>query len=180
MPLAHARERARTPPCHVASLCALAVRLSPPAVARASSQVDADVQPTYVRVVAKNAIAEGKRDQTLQLVLPAEVLTDSSNAKRSATTGHLLLTCPKLHPVVTSKAPQKKKPVEKLAAPPTHGGLLEAPKDLPAGSALKGSVDIASIIKDGPNAKAKLDPNEALKPELGPDFDAEDDVPPLM
>ena len=75
-------------------------------------------------------------------------------------------------------------PLFLAAAAPAAGGsgagASATPKDLPAGSALKGSVDIARIIKDGPNAKAKLDPNEALKPELGPDFDAEDDVPPLM
>ena len=49
-----------------------------------SAQVDADVQPTYVRVVAKK--------NTLQLVLPSEVLTDSSSLQRSSTTGHLLIT----------------------------------------------------------------------------------------
>ena len=63
------------------------------------------MQPTYVRVEAKK--------NTLQLLLPCEVLTDSSVAKRSQTTGHLLLTCPKLHPVVQSKAPTKKAPPPK-------------------------------------------------------------------
>jgi len=150
-----------------------------------SAAVDADVQPLYVRVVQKIAISEGKRDNTLQLVLPAEVSCDASNAKRSATTGHLLLTCPKLHPVTTSKGPAKKKTVPKaISAPPTHGGLLEAPKDLPAGSGLKGSVDLASIVADGPGAKAakarSKEAEEALKPTLGPDFDDEDDVPDLM
>ena len=51
-------------------------------------QVDAKVEPTYVRVKAKK--------HTLQLLLPAEVLTDASTAHRSATTGHLVLTCPKV------------------------------------------------------------------------------------
>ena len=81
-----------------------------------SAMVDADVQPTYVRIQAGQAIKEGRDKSTLQLVLPAEVLVDSSLAKRSATTGHLLLTCPKMHPVVTSKVPQKKKAVERIAA----------------------------------------------------------------
>ena len=60
-----------------------------------SAQVDADVQPTYVRVTSKKWSGQDEKIlATLQLVLPCEVLTDSSNAKRSATTGHLLLTCP--------------------------------------------------------------------------------------
>ena len=54
-----------------------------------AAQVDAKVEPTFVRVRAKK--------HTLQLLLPAEVLTDASTAQRSATTGHLVLTCPKVH-----------------------------------------------------------------------------------
>ena len=34
--------------------------------------------------------------QVFQLVLPDEVMPDSSNAKRSQTTGHLLVTMPKV------------------------------------------------------------------------------------
>ncbi|XP_075993653.1 dynein axonemal assembly factor 11 [Genypterus blacodes] len=52
-----------------------------------SSLMDVDVQPTYVRVNIKGKI--------FQLVLSAEVRPDSSTAKRSQTTGHLLLTMPK-------------------------------------------------------------------------------------
>ena len=48
------------------------------------------MEPTYIRVMAKK--------HTLQLLLPAEVLTDASTAQRSATTGHLVLTCPKVPP----------------------------------------------------------------------------------
>ena len=115
----------------------------------------------------------------VQLVLPAEVLTDSSNAKRSSTTGHLLLTCPKLHPVVTSKAPQPKKPPPKaIAAPPTAAGLLAPPAE--PGSQLKGSVDIRGIVPGGPGGAASGEAAPAIKPALGPDFDDEDEVPPLM
>jgi len=55
-----------------------------------TEQVDAKVEPTYIRVKAKK--------HTLQLLLPAEVLTDASTAQRSTTTGHLVLTCPKVQP----------------------------------------------------------------------------------
>ena len=129
------------------------------------------MQPLYVRITAKKNI--------MQLLLPAEVLTDSSNAKRSATTGHLLLTCPKLHPIEVSKAPQPKKEKPKaLTQPPSASGLLEPPKEAP-GASLKGSVDIRGIVPDGPN-KADGEAAAAMKPTLGPDFDDEDEVPALM
>ena len=76
------------------------------------------MEPTYVRVQAKK--------HTLQLLLPAEVLTDASTAQRSATTGHLLLTCPKMHPVVTSKLPQTRKAAERIAASAPASALLPA------------------------------------------------------
>lgn len=50
--------------------------------------IDADVQPTYVRVTVKGKI--------FQLVLPEEVRPDSSYAQRSQTTGHLIVTMPKV------------------------------------------------------------------------------------
>ncbi|CAL1543835.1 unnamed protein product [Lymnaea stagnalis] len=53
-----------------------------------TSLVDCDVQPSFVRVTLKGKI--------LQLSLPEEVNGDSSVAKRSQTTGHLLITMPKV------------------------------------------------------------------------------------
>nr|XP_051699998.1 dynein axonemal assembly factor 11 isoform X4 [Oryctolagus cuniculus] len=52
-----------------------------------TSLIDVDVQPTYVRVMVKG--------KPFQLVLPAEVRPDSSSAKRSQTTGHLVVCMPK-------------------------------------------------------------------------------------
>uniref|UniRef100_A0A8C8FRU8 Leucine-rich repeat-containing protein 6 n=1 Tax=Oncorhynchus tshawytscha TaxID=74940 RepID=A0A8C8FRU8_ONCTS len=57
-----------------------------------TSLMDVDVQPTYARVTVKGKI--------FQLVLPAEVRPDSSTAKRSQITGHLVLTMPKVLYVV--------------------------------------------------------------------------------
>lgn len=51
-----------------------------------TSALQADVQPTVVRLLAKGRL--------LQLCLPAEVRPDASVAQRSRTTGHLLLTMP--------------------------------------------------------------------------------------
>uniref|UniRef100_A0A8C6YGK2 Leucine-rich repeat-containing protein 6 n=1 Tax=Naja naja TaxID=35670 RepID=A0A8C6YGK2_NAJNA len=51
------------------------------------SFLNVDVQPTYVRVMVK--------EKAFQLVLPEEVKPDSSIAKRSQTTGHLVINMPK-------------------------------------------------------------------------------------
>ena len=53
-----------------------------------TSLLDVDVQPKYVRVTLKGKV--------LQLVLPEDVASDSSTAKRSQTTGHLVITMPKV------------------------------------------------------------------------------------
>ena len=121
------------------------------------------MQPTYVRVEAKK--------NTLQLLLPCEVLTDSSVAKRSQTTGHLLLTCPKLHPIVTSKAPQpaRQRPQAIVDARKELADARSAQK----GAHLKGAVDVRSIIKRRTRCPRS-------KVALGPDFDDEEEVPPLQ
>ncbi|XP_026230648.1 protein tilB homolog isoform X2 [Anabas testudineus] len=53
-----------------------------------TSLIDVDVQPTYARLNVKGKI--------FQIVLPAEVKPDSSTAQRSQTTGHLVLTMPRV------------------------------------------------------------------------------------
>jgi len=139
------------------------------------------VQPNYVRVQAGQAIKEGRDKNTLQLVLPSEVLVDSSSAKRSATTGHLLLTCPKMHPVVTSKAPQKKKVAQRIAASAPASGMLPAPSA--PGATLKAMAPgehVRSIVSSAKQGKSASEPAPALKPVLGPDFDDEEEVPPLL
>ncbi|XP_074433956.1 dynein axonemal assembly factor 11-like isoform X2 [Larus michahellis] len=52
-----------------------------------TSLLDVDVQPTYIRVLVKG--------KPFQLVLPEEVKPDISSAKRSQTTGHLVVSMPK-------------------------------------------------------------------------------------
>lgn len=137
-----------------------------------------------MRVQAGHAIKEGRGKQTIQLVLPSEVLTDSAVAKRSATTGHLLLTCPKMHPVVTSKAPAQKKKAQAIGSSAEKAGLLPAPPSAPSapGAGLKGlgpGDSIRSIVASkGKGSSAE--PAPAIKPTLGPDFDDEDEVPPLL
>ncbi|XP_066025477.1 dynein axonemal assembly factor 11-like [Pocillopora verrucosa] len=57
-----------------------------------TSLIDVDVQPTYVRVTVKGKV--------FQLALSEEVNPDSSSAKRSQTTGHLIISMPKVRQVV--------------------------------------------------------------------------------
>ena len=108
---------------------------------------------------------------------------DASKATRSSTTGHLLVNCPKMHPVVVSKAPRPRKPPPKKL----HGddgrsaALLDAPAADAPGANLKGAVDITSIVMSAVETKGRGAGKAAAEAEkLGPDFDDEDDVPPLL
>ena len=56
----------------------------------ATSLIDVDVHPTYVSVVIKSKV--------LRVVLPVEVQSDRSVARRSTASGHLELTMPKVNP----------------------------------------------------------------------------------
>ena len=104
-----------------------------------------------------------------------QVLTDASIARRSATTGHLQLTCPKVHPIVASKAP---KPTPKSGAPASSTAALPAPRE--PGSGLAGPVDIRSIVPAAP-ADGKAAASAPAEPEpLGPDWSDEEEVPPLV
>ncbi|XP_062482978.1 dynein axonemal assembly factor 11-like isoform X1 [Pezoporus occidentalis] len=60
-----------------------------------TSLLDIDVQPTYVRVMVKG--------KPFQFVLPEEVKPDSSSAKRSQTTGHLVISMPKAKEIILPK-----------------------------------------------------------------------------
>ena len=57
-----------------------------------NSLVDVDVQANYVRVTLKG--------RALQLALSDEVRPDSSTARRSQTTGNLVITMPKARPII--------------------------------------------------------------------------------
>ncbi|XP_025899706.1 protein tilB homolog isoform X4 [Nothoprocta perdicaria] len=60
-----------------------------------TSLLDVDVQTTYVRVQVKGKL--------FQLVLPEEVKPDSSSAKRSQTTGHLVVSMPKANGIILAR-----------------------------------------------------------------------------
>lgn len=132
-----------------------------------SAQIEVDIQPMYFRLSIKKNV--------LQLVLPDEVLTDASTATRSSTTGHLLLTCPKIHPIVTSKAPERRKQAKPaLQDANQQGGALLAP-----GESLAGSVDIRHIVKRTDDNAAD-DENIKASASLGEEWSDEEEVPPLL
>mmetsp|Transcript_22884 Transcript_22884/g.45902 ORF Transcript_22884/g.45902 Transcript_22884/m.45902 type:complete len:574 (-) Transcript_22884:144-1865(-) len=54
-----------------------------------TSLIDVDIHPTYVSIVIKSKI--------LRVVLPVEVVSDRSSAKRSTSTGYLVLIMPKVN-----------------------------------------------------------------------------------
>ena len=78
--------------------------------------------------------------------------------------------------------PTKKKPPAK-ALPPARGppaALLDVPgPDAAPGGGLKGAVDIRSIVSSATAGGGSGGGKPEEKP-LGPDFDDEDDVPPLL
>ncbi|KAJ1618640.1 hypothetical protein T492DRAFT_621016 [Pavlovales sp. CCMP2436] len=127
-----------------------------------TAQIDAEVQPTYVRCTAK-----GKH---IQLLLPDEVNAMASVAVRSTTTGHLVLRCPKARPLV-----------EGLRAPPEQ---LEDKRAIAREQIeLAGAVDIRGIVSD---AAAEAEAKVALAAEVPPplegdaELDDDDDAPPPL
>jgi protein TilB len=63
-----------------------------------TSLLDVDIQPTYVKVLIKGKI--------FQIVFHEEIKTESSTAQRSQTTGHLVLTMPKVRTFCGKCKPQ--------------------------------------------------------------------------
>ncbi|XP_075776234.1 dynein axonemal assembly factor 11 isoform X2 [Pelodiscus sinensis] len=141
-----------------------------------SSLIDVDVQPTYIRVMVKG--------KPFQLVLPAEVKPDSSSAKRSQTTGHLVISMPKAQEIIManqkvrtlvkpsnsnkSQTNVKREQVEKLEVDPSKYSFP----------------DVANIIQEkerigqGP---IRLQQQKVIdtKPSCI-DFEDNQDVPPLI
>jgi len=128
---------------------------------------DVDVQPTHVKVWIKG--------QILQLVLPAEVKPDSSIAKRSQITEHLLRTMPKLNPVMQPKP----KPSAKKEEKKENKGLIKLEVD----PNIAKKIDITNIVSDKKVA-APLGAKTVRKgvPERpnSENFVDNDEAPPLM
>ncbi|OPJ88383.1 dynein axonemal assembly factor 11 [Patagioenas fasciata] len=142
-----------------------------------SSLLDVDVQPTYIRVLVKG--------KPFQLVLPEEVKPDSSSAKRSQTTGHLVVSMPKAKEVILTK--------QKVSTSIKHSGCSILQNNaIRSGQVEKLEVDpskysfpdVTKIIQEkervgqGP---IKLQPEKIPKTEKSyVDFENNEEVPPLI
>ncbi|XP_077023805.1 dynein axonemal assembly factor 11 isoform X3 [Tamandua tetradactyla] len=139
-----------------------------------TSLIDVDVQPTYVRVMVKG--------KPFQLVLPVEVKPDSSSARRSQTTGHLVICMPKVREVITSgreacksvkatmdsgreQKNKRGKQIEKLEVDPSKHSFP----------------DVANIVQEGKNTPRRVRSETKTMPsDEDADFEDNPDVPPLM
>ncbi|XP_072018115.1 dynein axonemal assembly factor 11-like [Amphiura filiformis] len=144
-----------------------------------TSLLDVDVQPTHVKVVLKGKV--------LQLVLMEEVSPDQSTAQRSQTTGHLVITMPKVKQIVKAipaKKPtchskgdqlQKKETTNNHQNNRTHGGTLEVDPSAAKEVDLMVTKDKTSSI--GPYQNRR---KEFIERPNSEDFIDDPDVPPLI
>ncbi|XP_069322067.1 dynein axonemal assembly factor 11 isoform X2 [Eulemur rufifrons] len=139
-----------------------------------TSLIDVDVQPTYVRVMVKG--------KPFQLVLPAEVKPDSSSAKRSQTTGHLVICMPKVEEIITGgrqtfkpmkttldssreQTSSRSKRIEKLEVDPSKHSFP----------------DVTNIVQEKKHTPRRLGSEPKITPsEEDPDFEDNPEVPPLI
>nr|XP_029497831.1 protein tilB homolog isoform X2 [Oncorhynchus nerka] len=129
-----------------------------------TSLMDVDVQPTYARVTVKGKI--------FQLVLPAEVMPDSSTAKRSQITGHLVLTMPKAQGEIKMATPHPPKVSQSSNTPEEKTRKGNNLQRLEVDPSKHSGVDLANIV-----------PRENRTGEqtiFYDNFVDDPDVPPLM
>ncbi|XP_059155195.1 dynein axonemal assembly factor 11-like [Physella acuta] len=141
-----------------------------------TSLLDCDVQPNFVRVTLKGKM--------LQLALSEEVNGDASVAKRSQTTGHLLVTMPKVKPILKPKPlkdVQQNPPKEEKDQTKSPINFLEVD------SSARKCVDLTSIVSDNQTKLTGTLPfgtrsikREAPERENSSDFVDDPDVPPLI
>uniref|UniRef100_A0A8C8VEP0 Leucine-rich repeat-containing protein 6 n=1 Tax=Pelusios castaneus TaxID=367368 RepID=A0A8C8VEP0_9SAUR len=141
-----------------------------------SSLIDVDVQPTYLCVMVKG--------KPFQLVLPAEVKPDSSSAKRSQTTGHLVISMPKAQEIIMAnrKAPTSVKPSDSNKSQTNI--KREGVEKLEVDPSKYSFPDVANIIQEkerigqGP---IRLQKQKVIETENScVDFEDNQDVPPLV
>eukprot|EP00055_Hartaetosiga_balthica_P004620 m.12409 g.12409 ORF g.12409 m.12409 type:complete len:470 (+) comp3995_c0_seq2:274-1683(+) len=141
-----------------------------------TSQIDLDVQPTYVRITIK--------DHVFQLRLPEEVHPDKGNAQRSQITGHLIVTMPKVNPPRVKKPAKKPEEVshdnqpktEKLEVSPVlapdYKNILKVADGKPSSNTTIEQSSLFGAYSGIRNMAKHVRENDA-------DFVDDDDVPPL-
>lgn len=138
-----------------------------------TSLINVDVQPTYVRVTVKG--------KPFQLVLPAEVKPDSSSAKRSQTTGHLVVCMPKVGEVITG-GPRTATPAQSTwAGSRGHTDKSRQTEKLEVDPSKHSFPDVANIVGGKAPAPRRVQPEPKVMPcEEDPGFEDDPEVPPLI
>ncbi|KAM4687621.1 dynein axonemal assembly factor 11 [Discoglossus pictus] len=138
-----------------------------------TSLVEVDVQPSYVKVLVKSKV--------FQLVLPAEVRPDSSTAKRSQTTGHLVITMPKVTEIIRTKI--KTSPIAEKKMSNNLQKSSKTVEKLEVDPKAYSCPDIGNIVQEkktitqGP---LQLQNRKIKEMENSEDFTDNPEVPPLM
>ncbi|GFR98504.1 protein tilB homolog [Elysia marginata] len=141
-----------------------------------TAMLDCDVQPQYVRVVLKGKI--------LQLQLPEEVSGVNSKAQRSQITGHLLVTMPKIKPVLRPKQQKAETKGNKAGGERKTEQSKTQNQYLEVDAGARSGPDIAGIVPDKTVAKAPFGGHADRRPTMeerpnSADFVDDPDVPPL-
>jgi len=115
-----------------------------------TSLIDLDIQPTYVRVTMKGRI--------LQLALNEEISPDKSTAQRSQTSGHLVVTMPKLKYILEGRCTRDKIGKQKERQVDANDDAKEVPKKRVerlevAAEKNKSKTDYRNIVNDGEQSK---------------------------
>uniref|UniRef100_T1JDN6 Dynein axonemal assembly factor 11-like CS domain-containing protein n=1 Tax=Strigamia maritima TaxID=126957 RepID=T1JDN6_STRMM len=129
-----------------------------------TSLVDIDVQPLYVR-----AFVKGK---AFQITLNEEVKPDSSTAKRSDTTGHLVLSLPKVKEMPVLAMKRQSKEIKEQNHRPQGCDIPE--------KGLMSCISICSIVPDRTSEELSP-PYEISSVQFeSPEFVDDPSVPPLI
>ncbi|XP_057591610.1 dynein axonemal assembly factor 11 isoform X2 [Hippopotamus amphibius kiboko] len=139
-----------------------------------TSLIDVDVQPTYVRVMVKG--------KPFQLVLPAEVRPDSSSAKRSQTTGHLVVCMPKVGEVITG-CQRTSKPVQSTldSSREQTNKRSQQMERLEIDPSKHSFPDVANIVQEKKHTRRTVRAESKIVPSKeDPDFEDNPEVPPLI
>ncbi|XP_058483372.1 dynein axonemal assembly factor 11 isoform X2 [Solea solea] len=145
-----------------------------------SSLLDVDIQPTFARVSV--------RGKMFQMVLPVEVRPDSSTALRSQTTGHLLLTMPRVHTAegeikVTRTTPR---PIRRSHSPEDRERRNKVLERLEVNPSKHWALALGSIVPHQETTEGPLEASRSAAPTAaGRDTSSEEfvddpDVPPLV
>ncbi|XP_034867855.1 dynein axonemal assembly factor 11 isoform X1 [Mirounga angustirostris] len=139
-----------------------------------TSLINVDVQPTYVRVMVKG--------KPFQLVLPAEVKPDSSSAKRSQTTGHLVICMPKVDGVITGWRQTSKPGESTLDSSREHSNQRSKQiEKLEVDPSKHSFPDVANIVQEKKHRPRRVQSEPKITAsEEDPDFEDNPEVPPLI